>query len=39
MELPSIFLIVLNLLQFVKPGSTDNGKHFTHMFVCKTVRE
>lgn len=39
MELPSISLIVLNLLQFVKPGSTDNGKHFTHMFVCKNVKK
>lgn len=39
MELPSMFLIVLNLLQFVKPGSTGNGKHFTRVFVCKNVKK
>lgn len=39
MELPSIFLIVLNSLQFVKPGNADNGKHFTHLFVCKNVKK
>lgn len=37
MKLSSVVLIVLNLLQFITPGS--NGKHFTRMFVCKTKKK
>lgn len=34
MEFSSVFLIVLNSLQFVKPGNTDNGET---LYTCVCV--